>query len=313
MQTKPVRIGTRGSKLAVAQAEETRARLMQAHNLQQHNFEIVVISTEGDRIQDRALSEVGGKGLFTEDIESRLLDGSIDIAAHSSKDMPNELPQNLVLSTFLPREDVRDAFISNKYKSLDDMPIGSVLGTSSLRRQAIVKSLRPDLKIVIYRGNVQTRLRKLEEGVADATLLACAGLRRLNNDHLITNALEIEQFLPAVGQGAICLEVNENNAPILKLLTAINDQVTMDELTLERAFLGDLDGSCRTPIAGLARVEGNEISFRGQILLPDGTENHFVTIRGSRADVVKLGKDAASQLKEIAGPEFLEKLAQQMV
>ncbi|MET0170065.1 MAG: hydroxymethylbilane synthase, partial [Aliihoeflea sp.] len=197
MQTDTIRIGTRGSALALAQAEETRARLMAAHGLSNDAFEIVVISTSGDRIQDRPLSEAGGKGLFTKEIEEALLSGGIDIAVHSSKDMPTILPDGLELSCFLEREDVRDAYIGRAAPKLEDLPHNAVVGSSSLRRQALIRRLRPDIDVVLYRGNVQTRLRKLAEGVVDGTLLANAGLKRLKLDHVITELLDVESFPPA--------------------------------------------------------------------------------------------------------------------
>lgn len=306
MQSKLVKIGTRGSKLALAQAYETRQRLMDAHGMAEDTFEIVVIKTTGDMILDRPLSEVGGKGLFTKEIEEALLDGRIDLAVHSSKDMPTILPDGLEISTFLPREDVRDAFISNKYKSLDEMPAGSVVGTSSLRRQAMVKKNRPDLEVVTYRGNVQTRLEKLQKGVADATLLACAGLRRLGQADVITSAIEIEDFLPAVGQGAICIETRVQDDAILSLLAPIHHAETEWALTCERAFLGELDGSCRTPIAGNAKLDGDELIFTGLVLLPDGTEFYDVVEKGPVTDAAAIGKKAAERVRERAGEAFFE-------
>lgn len=291
--------------MALAQAHETRARLMQAHALPEEAFEIVVIKTSGDQIQDRPLSEVGGKGLFTKEIEEALLDGRIDLAVHSSKDMPTVLPDGLILSAFLPREDVRDAFISPKAKRLQDLPQGAVVGSSSLRRQAMIKRLRPDLDVVMYRGNVQTRLRKLEEGVVDATLLAYSGLKRLGLSEVVTSLLEPEEFLPAVGQGAICIESRENDDETLKLLAAIHDPETQVRLDAERAFLAVLDGSCRTPIGGLALVEGERIMFRGTVLKPDGSEVHNVERQGSVADAVMIGQEAGEALKAMAGPGFL--------
>lgn len=306
MQSKLVKIGTRGSKLALAQAYETRQRLMDAHGMAEDAFEIVVIKTTGDMILDRPLSEVGGKGLFTKEIEEALLDGRIDLAVHSSKDMPTALPEGLEISTFLPREDVRDAFISNKYKSLDEMPAGSVVGTSSLRRQAMVKKNRPDLQVITYRGNVQTRLEKLEKGVADATLLACAGLRRLGQADVITSAIEIEDFLPAVGQGAICIETRVKDDAILSLLAPIHHAETERALVCERAFLGELDGSCRTPIAGNAKLDGDQLIFTGLVLLPDGTEFYDVVENGPAKDAAAIGKRAAERVREIAGEAFFE-------
>ena len=268
MQSTSIKIGTRGSQLALAQAYETRQRLMDAHGLSEDDFEIVVIKTTGDMIQDRPLSEAGGKGLFTKEIEEALLDGRIDLAVHSSKDMPTCLPEGLELSTFLPREDVRDAFISSKYGSFAEMPAGAIVGTSSLRRQAMVKKLRPDLEVVMYRGNVQRRLQKLEEGVADATLLACAGLRRLGQAEVITSAIETDDFLPAVGQGAIGIETRNGDERILSLLESIHHANTERALACERALLGALDGSCRTPIAGLAEIDGERLRFSGLVLMP---------------------------------------------
>ncbi|WP_417680722.1 hydroxymethylbilane synthase [Roseibium sp.] len=305
MGTETLRIGTRGSALALAQAYETRARLMQAHGLPEDAFEIVVIKTSGDQIQDRPLSEVGGKGLFTKEIEEAMLDGRIDLAVHSSKDMPTVLPDGLILSAFLPREDVRDAFISPKAERLQDLPQGAVVGSSSLRRQAMIKRLRPDIDVVMYRGNVQTRLRKLEEGVVDATLLAYAGLKRLGLSEVVTSLLEPEEFLPAVGQGAICIESRENDDATLRLLAAIHDPETQVRLDAERAFLAVLDGSCRTPIGGLALVDGEKILFRGTVLKPDGSEVHSVERQGSVSDAAMIGREAGEALKAMAGPGFL--------
>ncbi|MCT4655659.1 MAG: hydroxymethylbilane synthase [Cohaesibacter sp.] len=306
MQSKFVKIGTRGSKLALAQAYETRQRLMDAHGMSEDQFEIVVIKTTGDMILDRPLSEVGGKGLFTKEIEEALLDGRIDLAVHSSKDMPTVLPDGLEISTFLPREDVRDAFISNKYKTLADMPEGAVVGTSSLRRQAMVKKLRPDLEVITYRGNVQTRLEKLEKGVADATLLACAGLRRLGQAEVITSAIEVDDFLPAVGQGAICIESRVGDEETKSMLSAIHHSETEKALRCERAFLGALDGSCRTPIAGNAVLEGDQLAFTGLVLLPDGTKYHEIVKTGPASDPEALGLDAAKEIRSKAGEAFFE-------
>lgn len=306
MQSKPLRIGTRGSALALAQAHETRARLMTAHGLPEDAFEIVVIKTSGDQIQDRPLSEVGGKGLFTKEIEEAMLDGRIDLAVHSSKDMPTVLPDGLILSAFLPREDERDAFISPKAKTLRDLPHGAVVGSSSLRRQAMIKRLRPDIDVVMYRGNVQTRLRKLEEGVVDATLLAYAGLKRLGLGEVVTSLLEPEDFLPAVGQGAICIESRANDEATLKLLAAIHDPETQIRLDAERAYLAVLDGSCRTPIGGLALVDGDKLKFRGIILKPDGSVVHEIEREGAAADAIDIGREAGEALKAMAGPGFLE-------
>lgn len=304
MQTKPVRIGTRGSALALAQAHETRDRLAAAHGLGEDAFEIVVIKTTGDRILDRPLAEAGGKGLFTKEIEEALIDGRIDLAVHSAKDMPTVLPDGLALTAFLPREDVRDAFISRKAETLADLAEGAVVGTSSLRRGALAKRLRPDLSIVTYRGNVQTRLRKLDEGVVDATLLAYAGLRRLGLAEIVTSLIDIEQFPPAVGQGAITIESREDDDATRALIAAIHDDDTAVCLGAERAFLAELDGSCRTPIAGHAVVDGDGIRFKGMILKPDGSEVHEIARTGARSEALTIGADCGGELKARGGPDF---------
>ncbi|WP_299818859.1 hydroxymethylbilane synthase [uncultured Roseibium sp.] len=306
MQSNPLRIGTRGSALALAQAHETRDRLMTAHRLGEEAFEIVVIKTSGDRIQDRPLSEVGGKGLFTKEIEEALMDGRIDLAVHSSKDMPTVLPTGLELTAFLPREDVRDAFLSPKAKTLTDLPQGAVVGSSSLRRQAMIKRLRPDIDVVMYRGNLQTRLRKLAEGEVDATLLAAAGLRRLGLENEITSLLEADEFLPAVGQGAICIESRTDDDATRTMLAAIHDPDTQVRLDAERAFLAVLDGSCRTPIGGLATLRDGMLHFRGIVLKPDGTEAHVTSGSGAPASAVEIGISAGETLKALMGPGFFQ-------
>lgn len=305
MQSKPVRIGTRGSALALAQAHETRARLMAAHGMVEGDFEIAVIKTTGDQILDRPLAEVGGKGLFTKEIEEALLSGDIDLAVHSSKDMPTVLPDGLELSAFLPREDVRDAFISPKAATLADLAPGAVVGTSSLRRQAMVKRLRPDLEVVTYRGNVQSRLKKLNEGVVDATLLAYAGLKRLGLADVVTSVFDEDAFLPAVGQGAICIESRVGDAATGALLAAIHHQDTADCLASERAFLAVLDGSCRTPIAALARLADRRLSLRGLILKPDGSEAHELSGECDVSEGADLGRRIGAELKARGGPGFM--------
>lgn len=263
--TNTLKIGTRGSPLALAQAVETRDLLMAAHDMPEEAFEIKVIQTTGDAVQDRPLSEIGGKGLFTKEIQAELLSGGIDIAVHSMKDVANFLPDGLVLSTVLKREDVRDAFISLKYKSIDELPRGATVGSSSIRRRAQLASMRPDLQMVEFRGNVQTRLRKLDEGVADATFLACAGLQRLGRWE-IANPVSIEQMLPAVAQGAITIEQRVGDDAISAMLAPINHAESKLRVTAERAFLKVLDGSCRTPIGGLALLDGDKLEFRGEVL-----------------------------------------------
>ena len=270
--TTPLKIGTRGSPLALAQAHETRARLSQAFDLEESCFEIIVIKTTGDRVLDRPLKEIGGKGLFTREIEEDLLSGRIDIAVHSMKDMPTEQPAGLILDTYLPREDVRDAFVSLTKNSMDALEAGQKLGSSSLRRKAQLMLARPDLEVVEFRGNVQTRLKKLEDGVADATFLAAAGLNRLGLSHIAQSFLDPDVMLPAVAQGAIGIERRSDDTRIAEILSAIHDTSTGHRLAAERAFLRGLDGSCETPIAGLAELKGTTLRLRGEVLRPDGSE-----------------------------------------
>ncbi len=306
MQPNPVRLGTRGSPLALAQATEVRQRLLTAWGEDAPLIDIVVIKTSGDQILDRPLAEVGGKGLFTKEIEDALLSGSIDFAVHSSKDMPTVLPDGLVLDHFLPREDVHDAFISLKHASLEAMPAGSVVGTASLRRQAQVKRIRPDLEVVTYRGNVQSRLRKLEEGVVDATLLALAGLNRLGMAHVATEILNTDDFLPAVGQGAIGIETRAGDRAIHTLIERIHHEATAIALRAERALLGALDGSCRTPIAGHAAIEADTLTLSAMILTPDGRTVHADTLSGPLGEAAAIGRVLGLTLKERGGPRFFE-------
>ena len=299
MPSTVLRIGTRGSPLALAQARLLRQRLSAAHGLDDERVLLEVIRTTGDMIRDRPLTDAGGKGLFTKEIEEALARGAIDLAVHSAKDMPTELPAGLVIAAVLPREDPRDVFISRKAKSLPELPRGAVVGTASLRRQALVKHLRSDLSVVTFRGNVETRLRKLEDGAVDATLLALAGLKRLGLDKQATALLPVDEFLPAVGQGIIAIEARADDARTRALLAAIDHADTATALAVERAFLAALDGSCRTPIAGHARVDAGQINFRGLIARPNGTEVLQCERRGSVADALALGADAGLSLIHI--------------
>jgi hydroxymethylbilane synthase len=302
--TSILRIGSRGSPLALVQAREVQSRLAAACGLDAARIEIKIIRTTGDVVQDRPLSDLGGKGLFTKEIEDALLSGVIDLAVHSSKDMTTVLPQGLVLSAFLPREDARDAFISAKAKSLRDLPRGAVVGTASLRRQALVKRLRPDLAIVPLRGNVETRLRKIEAGEADATLLAVAGLKRLGLLDAAAALLDVDEFLPAVGQGAIGIETRADDAATRALVAKIDDADTATAVTTERAFLAVLDGSCRTPIGGHARIDNDIVHFHGIIVKPDGSAAFEVLREGRRAQAAELGADAGRELKARGGADF---------
>jgi hydroxymethylbilane synthase len=306
MQTELLKIGTRGSALALAQAHEVRDRLVAAHGLSVDAIGIDVIKTTGDQVTDRPLAEIGGKGLFTKDIEEALLDGRIDMAVHSTKDMPTLLPEGLQLTAYLEREDVRDAFIGRSERRLGDLPGGAMVGTSSLRRQALVRRLRPDLQVQTYRGNVQTRLRKLDEGVVDATLLAYAGLRRLSLADVVTELLPLETFPPAPGQGAICVETRVDDGRIIELLRGIHHAETGISLACERAFLATLDGSCRTPIAGYTKLDGERLSFYGMILTPDGTEAHEIEAEGMAGDAARIGEKAGADIREKAGTRFFE-------
>ena len=299
-----LRIGTRGSPLALAQAAMVRARLAAAHGWAPERIEIRTIKTTGDAIRDRPLSEVGGKGLFTKEIEEALAAGDVDIAVHSAKDMPTVLPDGLIIAAVLPREDPRDVFISRKASSLRNLPAGAVVGTASLRRQALVKRLRPDLEVVPFRGNVETRLRKLDAGEVDATLLALAGLRRLGLADAATETLSADEFIPAVGQGIIAIEARANDATTRNLLAAINHDDSMTALVTERAFLTVLDGSCRTPIAGHAVIGGGRLRFRGLIAKPDGSASYDAERQGTTGDAAALGADAGAELKQRAGPNF---------
>lgn len=306
----PLKIGTRGSPLALAQAYETRARLAAAFDLPLEAFEIVVIKTTGDNqaliAADKPLKELGGKGLFTKEIEEDLLSGAIDIAVHSMKDMPVAQPEGLALDTYLPREDVRDAFISPALKSLHDLAEGAVVGTSSLRRRAQLLNRRPDLKVVEFRGNVQTRLRKLSEGVAECTFLAMAGLNRLAMDDVPATAIETSDMLPAVAQGAIGIERRVDDSRAGDMLAAIHDHETGQRLAAERAFLAALDGSCETPIAGLAELDGTTLRLRGEVLRPDGSEAISDDQTCAVEDGAELGREMAAKLLEKAGKGFFD-------
>ena len=305
MISRKIKIGTRGSPLALWQANTVKDLLLAQHNLDPQQIEICPIKTSGDKIQDKDLKTVGGKGLFTKEIEEHLLEKDVDIAVHSMKDMPTILPAGLEITCYLERADVRDAFLSYKAKDLQSLPENAVLGTSSLRRQAQIKKLRPDLEVVSYRGNVETRLQKLKDGVVDATLLASAGLTRLGQKDLITSYIEVDEMLPAVAQGAIGIEHREDDMAVKELLDPINHQETELCVKTERSFLARLDGSCQTPIAGLAElISGNKVAFRGEILKPDGTETYNGAGEADRSEAQNLAVEIADQLLKEAGPGF---------
>ncbi|MFM2350270.1 MAG: hypothetical protein RIR04_1236 [Pseudomonadota bacterium] len=301
----PFKIGTRGSPLALWQAHEVRRCLMAAYSLPEAAFEIVVIKVTGDQILDKALKEIGGKGLFTREIEEALLDGGIDIAVHSMKDMPTVQPAGLILDCYLPREDVRDGFVSPAVAGLMDLPQGATVGSSSLRRRAQLAHRRPDLKLVEFRGNVQTRMKKLEDGVAVATFLAMAGLNRLGMAQH-AKPIAVTEMLPAVAQGAIGVERRLADPRAEAMLTAIHHTPTGQQLAAERGFLARLDGSCETPIAGLAVLEGATLWLRGEILRPDGTRVIAGELRGPVADAAAIGAALADKLLAKAGPGFFD-------
>ncbi len=304
--TASLRIGTRGSPLALVQARMVRTRLAAAIGANEEAIELVVIRTTGDIIQDRPLAEEGGKGLFTKEIEEALLDGRIDFAVHSAKDMPTILPKGLILAACLEREDPRDVFISRKASTLAGLPRGARLGTASLRRQAIAMRARPDLSVMPLRGNVETRLRKLEAGEVDATLLALAGLKRLGLVEHATHIMSEDEFLPAVGQGAIGIEARESDRRVRDILARIDHADTSVAVSCERAFLAALDGSCQTPIAGHATVSGDAVHFHGLIARPDGSAAHDIAGTGHRKDAATIGTDSGRELKHRAGSGFFD-------
>jgi hydroxymethylbilane synthase len=303
------RIGTRGSPLALKQAEEVRARLAAAHSVAPETIEILVISTGGDRVQDRPLSELGGKGMFTKEIEQALLSRAIDLGVHSSKDVAAALPDGLILPVFLERADIRDAFVSLTAPSLDALPRGARLGTSSLRRAAQMQRHRPDLEIVPFRGNVETRLDKLGRGVADATLLAAAGLAPLGKLDRATTFLDPVLFPPAPAQGAIGIEIRDGDRQSFDLVAPLNHQPTRDAVTMERAFLRELDGSCRTPIGAFAETVDGMLRLHGEILSPDGRLSFRGIESGEAGNAEALGTALGRRLIAQAGPDFLKLFA----
>lgn len=304
-----LRIGTRGSPLALVQANMVRDMLCNLHGLDKADITISVIKTTGDRVQDRKLSEVGGKGLFTKEIEVALAAKEIDLAVHSAKDMSTALPEGLVITACPKREDARDALICHKAKTFETMVAGSKLGTASLRREAQVRRLRGDLIVQPLRGNVETRLKKVRDGEIDATILGMAGLRRLGLTNEVTEILSTQIFLPAVGQGTVAIETRDDDGVTRHLLSALNDAETFFALSAERAFLSVLEGSCRTPIAGYAEVSGANIHFRGLVMRPDGSEAYEAAHDATTANAEKLGIQVAQELKAKLSPDFFSALS----
>jgi hydroxymethylbilane synthase len=307
-QTRLIRIGTRGSKLALWQAGAVRDALVAAHGFKTDAIEVVPIRTSGDRIRDRALDEVGGKGLFTKEIQEALLSGGIDVAVHSAKDMETFLPAGLMIGAVLEREDARDALIARNIKSIDALPQGATIGSASIRREALLRRVRPDLRFALLRGNVPTRLKRVEDGDFDATLLAVAGLNRLGLQDHIAACLPIEEFLPACGQGVVAAECRTDDAAMRERLAAIDHRATSAALACERAFLAALDGSCRSPIAGNARMEDGCLRFDGMLLAVDGGEHYEANVAGAVEDAEMIGEAAGKEILHRAPPSFLKRI-----
>ena len=307
-----IRIGTRGSKLAIAQALELQNYLKSAHEdlMEPGAIEMVVIKTTGDNVQDRPLAEIGGKGLFMKEIEEALLNKEIDLALHSMKDVETDLTKGTGLACILPREEINDAFISNKAQNIDELSFGSIVGTSSVRRAALLKNKRPDLKITLFRGNVDTRLSKLDRGDVDATLLAVAGLKRLGLEARITKIMSLDEMPPAVAQGAIGAQCrmprNKLDSQLWECLEVINHKDSEIRVEAERSMLKTLDGSCQTPIAGYARFSNdNELNLVGYVVSPDGERLYKVEESGSRLDAVAIGRKVGERLKAKAGSDLV--------
>jgi hydroxymethylbilane synthase len=308
MAETPIRIGTRGSRLALWQAGAVRDALIAAHGLDPGAVEIVQIKTSGDRIRDRPLSEAGGKGLFSKEIEEALLAGTVELAVHSAKDMETFLPDGLMIGATLEREDVRDALVARSAGSLDALPQGATVGTASLRREALIRRARPDLRITLLRGNVPTRVRKVEEGELDATLLAAAGLKRLGLEAKISALLPLAEFPPACGQGTVAIECRADDDRLRALLAAIDHADSSAALACERAFLVALGGSCKTPVAGYACIEGGKLRFDGVVLSEDGQESFEASGSGDPVDAAGIGDTAGRDIRERAPEAFLARL-----
>ncbi len=307
---KRIKIGTRGSPLALAQAGEVKARLLKAHpEISDDKIELIAIKTSGDSIQDRVLIEEGGKGLFTKEIEDQLLAGIIDFAVHSTKDMPAALPDGLILSTFLEREDPRDAFISKVAKTISELPEGAVIGTSSLRRQAQTLALRPDLKVIPMRGNVETRLAKVAKGDVAATFLAIAGLNRLGLSDVIASAMDWQDFLPSPGQGAICIEARAGVAMTESLLAPLNHEITALAVSVERAVSKALGASCRMPLGAYARIEGDKLKARAALYSPDGKQTWVEQGEADLSEAEALGQRLGESIKKNADPSLFSEFS----
>lgn len=306
MIQRPLRIGTRGSPMALAQTGMVRDKIVAANPGLE--TEIVVVNTVADRILDRPLSEIGGKGLFTKELEQALYADVVDVAVHSMKDVETWLPEGLIIACILERDDPRDAFLARDVARLSDLAPGARVGTSSLRRAAQVLMRRPDLRIVPLRGNANTRMRKLEEGTCDATLLALCGLERLGMVDVARSVLEVDEMLPAVAQGALGIECREGDTDVRALLAPLVSATATAELAAERGLLAELDGSCRTPIAALARITGDHLALDGLLFLPDGSAHWAVSRSGLVSDAARIGREAGAELKRQAGDTYARHL-----
>jgi hydroxymethylbilane synthase len=304
----PIRIGTRGSKLALWQAAAVRDALTVARGASLDAIEIVPITTSGDKIRDRPLSEAGGKGLFSKEIEAALLAGDIDLAVHSAKDMETVLPSGLMIGACLEREDVRDALVARNNAALDALPASARVGTASLRREALLRRARPDLRVELLRGNVPTRVGKVDAGEVDAALLAVAGLRRLGLESRIAELMPLESFPPACGQGTIAIECRDSDSRMRDRLAALDHPETSAALACERAFLGALGGSCKTPVAGYARIDSGVLQFSGVILSEDGRESYEAIGSGDPGDAAGIGEAAGRDVRRRAPAAFLKRL-----
>lgn len=306
MIQRPLRIGTRGSPMALAQTGMVRDKIVAANPGLE--TEIVVVNTVADRILDRPLSEIGGKGLFTKELEQALYADVVDVAVHSMKDVETWLPEGLIIACILERDDPRDAFLARDVAHLSELAPGARVGTSSLRRAAQVLMRRPDLSIVPLRGNANTRMRKLEEGTCDATLLALCGLERLGMADVARSVLEVDEMLPAVAQGALGIECREGDSDVRALLAPLVSATATAELAAERGLLAELDGSCRTPIAALARITGDHLVLDGLLFLPDGSAHWGVSGSGPVSDAARIGQEAGAELKRKAGDTYARHL-----
>lgn len=307
MTKQKIKIGTRESPLAIAQAEEVKRKLMNAYGFSDEQVELCGMTTEGDQILDRSFVDVGGKMLFTREIEKALMDKKVDLAVHSFKDLETDMAEDFIIGAVLEREDPRDAFVSIHYKSFMDLPHGAKLGSASLRRKAFALRLRPDLEVVLLRGNVGTRYRKLQEGQFDGTFMATAGLNRLGKSDFITEKMEVDRMIPAPAQGAIAVQIRSGDEEMQRLVSAIHCHKTGTCVDLERLFLFHLDGSCRTPIAAHAYFESDhQIHFRAKVLKPDGSNAFDFETKGGSVQLAHEIIEAALRIKVEAGPDFFK-------